>query len=112
MRRLPFIATSFGTWWGNDVKAKVQSDIDIIAANRKNKEIILGECKWKNSIDDVSGVNKLKNKEHLLPDYKDRSYFIFSKAPYSDHARKLEKMDRNLYLITLDMLFEEVNVNA
>jgi hypothetical protein len=103
---LPFTATSFGAWWGNDPKEKVQSDIDVVAANRKSKKIILGECKWKNSFNDTAEIEKLMSKQHLLPEYKDRSYYLFSKVPFSRAAKALEKENDCLHLISLDMLFE------
>lgn len=103
-KELPFIATSFGTWWGNDEKEKRQSDFDIVLANRKTKQIMLGECKWRNSIDDVAEIMKLKAKTHLLKDYQERYYFLFSKVSYSRTAENLK--DDHLKLIHLDMLFK------
>jgi len=103
-KELPFIATSFGTWWGNDAKEKCQSDFDVIMANRKTKQIMLGECKWKNNINDVAEILKLKAKTHLLTEYPKRYYFLFSKVPYSAAAMNME--DDHLKLVHLDMLFE------
>ena len=79
--KLPFTATSFGTWWGNDPKVKTQTDFDVIAADRIGKKIILGECKWRSNVDFGAEVNKLVGKEHLLPEYKERHHYIFSKSP-------------------------------
>lgn len=31
--KLPFLAPSFGKWWGTDPEAKEHVDIDLIAAN-------------------------------------------------------------------------------
>jgi AAA+ ATPase superfamily predicted ATPase len=101
---LPFAATSFGSWWGTDPKEKTQTDFDIVAANRRGKQIILGECKWKNNLNDVTEIQKLTSKEHLLSEYSDRYYCFFSKAPFSKSAKKLES--ERLKLITADMLFE------
>jgi hypothetical protein len=100
---LPFAATSFGSWWGTDSKEKTQTDFDIVAANRGGKQIILGECKWKNRLNDVTEIQKLMSKEHLLSEYSDRYYCFFSKAPFSKSAKKLE--GERLKLITADMLF-------
>lgn len=102
--RLPFPATSHGTWWGNDPKTKQQADFDIVMANKSTGKIILGECKWKNSLDDVEEIGKLTGKTHLLSDYKDRWYYLFSKAPFSGRAK--EMASARLHLITPDMLFD------
>lgn len=101
---LPFTATSLGSWWEADPKEKVQADFDVVAANRIDKKIIPGECKWKNSINDVGEIRKLMSKEHLLSEYKDRYYYLFSKVPFTKDAKKLE--NGRVVLITADMLFE------
>ena len=76
---LPLSATSFGTWWGADTKEKAQADFDAIAANRSTGQILLGECKWKSSVSFKAETKKLMDKEHLLAEYKERYYYIFSK---------------------------------
>ena len=42
---------------GTDPKGKAQADFDVVAANRMDKKIILGECKWKNSIARINVVD-------------------------------------------------------
>lgn len=103
-RKLPFTATSFGSWWGTDPKEKRQSDFDVVAANRTEKKIILGECKWKNSINDVSEIQKLVSKNYLLSEYTERYYYLFSKVPFTVKPSQLE--EQNIVLVTADMLFE------
>jgi len=103
---LPFTATSFGKWWGNDPVQKQQSDFDAIAANRKEKKILCCECKWKNTLADYTEIQKLMNKNHLLSEYQERYYYFFSKVDFSKQAKTLEKENKNLKLITLDMLFD------
>lgn len=104
--KLPIIATSQGSWWGNDAKLKQQSDFDLVLANRQGKQIVLGECKWKNSLDDVGEIKKLMEKTHLLPEYNERWYYFFSKIPFSGNANKLANSEKCLKLITADMLFD------
>ena len=98
---LPFTATSFGSWWGKDPKEKAQSDFDVIAANRSSKQIILGECKWMSSISLAAEAKKLMSKEHLLADYKDRYYYIFSKTLQNDIPTAKE-----VILVTAETLFD------
>jgi len=47
-RKLPFVAKSFGTWWGKDKQGHVQ-DIDVILESVLGKELLIGECKWRES---------------------------------------------------------------
>lgn len=102
---LPFRATSFGSWWGNDSRLKKQSDFDVIAADRKQKKIVLGECKWKKQIDDTDEIDNLLNKTYLLPEYTDRYYYFFSKIPFSSKAKELANINERLTLVTLDEMF-------
>ena len=104
-KKLPFLALNFGTWWGNDPKAKINTDIDIIADNKYEKKILMGECKWKNELTDAAEVLKLASKAHLIPGYEQYNFMFFSKAPYTEAAKNLEKENRDLKLVSLEMLF-------
>ena len=100
-RRLPIIATSFGTWWGADPVEKRQIDFDVIAANRQTRQIILGECKWKESVSFQAETERLMNKGHLLPEYTERHYHLFVKLPFKE-----DKECINTTVVTAEMLFE------
>jgi len=95
---LPFTATSFGSWHGTDPKKKKQTDIDVIAANRKTKQIIFCECKWTNEINVLQEAGRLKELDRILTEYTERYYYIFCKA------KPKEECD-GVTVITADMLF-------
>lgn len=103
--QLPFIGTSFGSWWGNDPVKKQQTDIDIIMADRFSKTLLLGECKWRNDLKDRKEIEKLLNKDCLLTEYTNRHYCFFSKAAYSEKAQALSKERPDLHLFTIEDLF-------
>lgn len=103
---LPFTATSFGNWWGNDPEKKQQADIDVIAANNKEKKILLCECKWRDNINDYEEIEDLLGKGHLMKDYHEKHFYFFSKTPFSKKSLQLARENKNLKLITLDMLFD------
>ncbi len=104
--KLPFLATRFGTWWGNDSQSKQQTDVDVIADNKEEKKIILGECKWRNNISFTTEIRKLMDKKKLFPQYNEYYFYFFSKEKFSDEAKSMEKENNNLKLIDLDMLFK------
>jgi len=106
MGTLPFLATNFGVWWGNDSVAKETADIDVIADNNSEKKILLCECKWRNEPTDIAEIQKLMAKTHLIPGYSEYYFMFFSKSPYTDEAKRLERENDNLKLVTLDMLFD------
>jgi hypothetical protein len=97
--KLPFTAISFGSWWGNDPEEKKQADFDVVAANKNEKKIILGECKWKSGISLSAEAKKLMEKEHLLAEYKERHYYIFSKTPPKENQK-------GITIVTAESLFE------
>ena len=96
---LPFAATSFGSWWGNDPKEKSQTDFDVIAANRNSGQLVIGECKWRGSANLAGEVRKLRSKEHLLAEFSDRYYYVFLKNP----PKEWQKEDR-VTVVTAEML--------
>ncbi len=105
-KKLPFMATDFGTWWGNDKFKKENADIDIVVGNKSTKQIILCECKWKNELVGQSDIIKLLEKDHLLAGYQEYFYIFFSKSGYTKNAIALMKQHTNLKLITLPELFQ------
>ena len=102
---LPFLASNFGIWWGTDPTLKASADIDIVADSKSEKKILLCECKWRNELTDAADVENLMSKAHLIPGYSECSFMFFSKAPYTEAARRLEQDNGSLSLVTLDMLF-------
>ncbi|MDR1606246.1 MAG: ATP-binding protein [Streptococcaceae bacterium] len=65
---LPFIAKSYGTWWGRGKKGEPQ-EIDIVVASVDGKELIVGECKWRNSVKIEQTLEKLDQRAKLFDQY-------------------------------------------
>jgi len=78
--RLPFLALSYGTWWGADAQTRTQSDIDIVAANPQEKAVLLCECKWTNTTPGEAELRTLREKNRLLPGYERYYYMLFTKT--------------------------------
>ena len=100
-KKLPFLATSFGSWWGTDPIEKSQADFDLVAANRESKQIVLGECKWRGDVSVAGELKKLASKVHLLGEYKDRYHYMFTKTPMA----LPEEYRANSTLVSVDGLF-------
>jgi AAA+ ATPase superfamily predicted ATPase len=76
---IDFIPKKVGRWWNN------KEEIDIIAMDDKN--ICFIECKWQNSVNKKSVLNKLIQKSQNIPATdKKISYLIVTKE---DYLRKL-----------------------
>jgi AAA+ ATPase superfamily predicted ATPase len=98
---LPFVATSFGAWWGTDPKERAQADFDAVAADRSTGQIVLGECKWRNDVDIPAEAERLMKKAHLLPEFGERHYYIFQKAPLNE-----SRSAYGVAVISADMLYD------
>ncbi|PWG61868.1 ATP-binding protein [Bifidobacterium callitrichidarum] len=80
---LPFLATRFGKWWGTDPRAREQTDIDVIAADPETRSILLGECKWRNTLNETQTLDALRARTGLVRGYTDHRYALFTKKPVS-----------------------------
>lgn len=80
---LPFLASSFGRWWGTDPQAREETDIDVIASDRASGAALFGECKWRGSFDESQAIRVLEERSHLVRGYDRLWYALFSKRPLS-----------------------------
>jgi AAA+ ATPase superfamily predicted ATPase len=106
---LPFTATTIGTWWGTDPIARQQSDVDVIAADVSGKLLLLGECKWRDSLNASSPLNDLLKKASLFPEFKETWYFLFSKIAFSTTTKRIAHTNNHVSLISLNDLFKPLS---
>ncbi|MBT1175839.1 ATP-binding protein [Bifidobacterium sp. LC6] len=78
--RLPFQATKFGKWWGTDARLRQETDIDVVAANANDRNILLGECKWRTNLDISETLHVLRSRADLIPGYTDQHFALFVKT--------------------------------
>lgn len=103
--RLPFLATTFGKWWGTDPRAREQTDIDVIAADPETRGILLGECKWRNSFNETQALDALRDRAGLVRGYQHHHYALFTKKPVSQATRAKCEADGTL-LVDARRLYE------
>lgn len=77
--KLPFIAKSFGKWWGKDNKGKAQ-ELDVLVESVTGKELLVGECKWRNSFKVNKTIEILNERADYFKGYKAFKY-LFTKNP-------------------------------
>ena len=83
--QLPFVAKSFGKWWGKDRKGNVQ-EIDVVVDSITGKELLIGECKWRNSFKANKTVDVLDERAAHFDTYATYKY-LFSKFPVNIGTR-------------------------
>jgi uncharacterized protein len=69
--------TSFGKWWHKD------KEIDVLAFNEEKKEVLFGECKWKENVSALSVLNELKEKSKFVDwnnDKRKETFVVFAKS--------------------------------
>jgi hypothetical protein len=82
---LPFEFTSIGRQWGKfkGEKGKNTYEIDLVAINEKNREILFGECKWQEQVNAEKIIKELNEKAKFVQwdNEKRKEYFaIFAKS--------------------------------
>jgi len=98
-RSLPFVPEVVGSHWDK------QSQIDVVAINWRDKQILLGECKWGHEAVSRSVLHELLAKtEKVIPgDDWQVHYVLFARAGFTD-ATQQAALETNTLLIDLPRL--------
>lgn len=78
--KLPFRFTDVGPWW--DRKG---NEIDIVSLGKNTKEILFGECKWRNRKIDLNDLENLREKTKFVNWYtgeRKEHFALFSKSGF------------------------------
>lgn len=104
---LPFMATQFGKWWGNDPIARERTDIDVIAADSLSKQILIGECKWRNSFNETEAVERLRGRAGLIRGYlpETAQFVLFSKNEVGESIRNRYREDERMSFVSVDDMY-------
>ncbi|MEE8717061.1 MAG: ATP-binding protein [Coriobacteriales bacterium] len=105
--RLPFAALEFGQWWGTDPSAREETDIDVIAANRTERKLLVGECKWRNSFDETAAIEALEHRATLLRGFARCYHVLFAKNDVSVGTREKAAKRDDLSVVTVADLYRE-----
>ena len=96
--------TEIGRWWGTDPKTKSQEEIDIMGTADKNTALF-GECKWKNEKVDISILETLVKRSEIF-DFKNKTYYLFSKSGFTDGCIELAAEMGNVSLVEYAEMLE------
>ena len=81
-------------------------DIDVIVADPRGEELIVGECKWREHIDESQVIDTLKHRAGLFKGYRPVSHVLFTKHAASEGARRKFFDSNDVKLVTTDDLFQ------
>ncbi len=106
---LPLMVTKVGSWWGTDPAAREQTDIDVVATDELGKQdVLLGECKWRESFDETEAVDTLRRRATLAGNYPRRHYYVFSKRPASQASIDKGKAAGDVFFVCADDMYGEL----
>lgn len=104
---MAFLPTAIGKWWGNDPQAKAQADIDIVMEDSINKQLLLGECKWRNTVNESETIATLQSRSPLIKSNYARQYVLFTKYKAGDATIAKAEQDNSLKLVDAEHMFFE-----
>ena len=104
-RKLPFIPSKYGKWWGNNPARKCQDDIDVLLIDDKNEKYIFCECKFKGESFGKSEMEDMLSRKSIFAHAKETYFYAFSKSGFSDYVKE-NASSNNITLVTVDDLFE------
>lgn len=73
---------------GNDPVNKEETDIDVLAANKRKRQLAIGECKYRNSFNETQVIESLLEKEGLIKGYHAKWFYLFSKKTVSQKTKE------------------------
>lgn len=109
--KLNCFITSVGTWWGQELisdeagKTKyLQADVDVVGVAPMTKEMVIGECKFRNEKMDISALNTLIRRGEAIPaGYRKAQYLLFSLSGFSDGLK--ERAGKDVQLLQIGEMF-------
>lgn len=104
---LPIPATTVGSWWGTNPETRRQTDIDVLAADRISKHLLIGECKYREDFNVTDVVESLNDKRALVKGYVADHLCIFSKHQLPE---TVAKANPNVRFVSLEEMYEEKKV--
>lgn len=106
-RTLPLSITNYGTWWGPNPALKQEADIDVVASDEIDKRVLVGECKWRNEINESEVLESLRERCGLLPGYARYERYLFTKRPASEATRAKYACDERMHFVSVDEMYDE-----
>lgn len=97
--KLDVLPTSIGIWWGTDPVAREQADIDIVVGDSINGKLLLGECKWRNEVNETEAIATLRGRSRLVGKDEERLFVLFTKYPAYPATKKKAQADPDLLLV-------------
>ncbi|MDO4352148.1 MAG: ATP-binding protein [Clostridia bacterium] len=90
-KKLPFLLSEVGQWWGTDSKTRKEVQIDIVGTSVEGNEYLIGSCKYRNEKIGIDELELLKKYAFVFRKDGAFHYFIFSKGGFTPALLEAEK---------------------
>ena len=95
---LPFRAHHIGRWWNG------KTEIDVVATDKSQRRLLLGECKFRNKPIDIPVLRALQDKAALFK-AEDRHFMLFALNGFSPELTALAQADPSVTLVDVAQLY-------
>ena len=102
-----FKFNQIGRWW--DVIGKKQFEIDLVAIDEENNQILFGEAKWSNKKVGINILEGLKEKSRFLSwnnAGRKEKFILFSKSGFTDELIRHAGIEKDLILVEKDEILK------
>ena len=106
--KLPLAATSISSWWGTNPEKREQDDIDVLAADRISKKLVICECKYREKFNESDEIADLESKRNLINGYVATNFALFTKKDLNATTKKKLAMRSDWTFVTLDEMYGEL----
>lgn len=103
---LPLMPSQTGKWWGNNPLRREETDIDLVAADPAEKRILLGECTWRNAVNETEMIESLRERIGLIGGYKETTLAFFTKNPVHESTMAKYRGDPGMMFISANDMFD------
>lgn len=103
---LPVAATRLGSWWGTNPTRREQTDIDVLAADPDTKQMLIGECKYREKFDEASALDGLVSKRGLVSGYHATDLYLFTKHSVGAKTSEICSERRDVHFVALEQMYE------
>lgn len=104
-RKLPFVPSYIGKWWGNNPAIRAQDDVDILAMNKKKTEGIFCECKYTNKPMQMEEYDDLVTATKAFPEAMKKHLMFISKGGFTASVERRAEEEGTVLLTIDDLLY-------
>lgn len=101
----PFLPLEIGHWWGTDPSIRERVDIDVVAGNKIDGALFVGECKYRSTFNESDAIKTLEHRASLISGYKQSYLALFMKTDPTKETAQKAACRKDLEIIRLKDMY-------